>query len=81
MTNNDSDVSPEFTPNGLEVLLKFILIHKQLLVVVYKEVTFFVFTCSSDSWEMWFTAAYDSILGLKWLMMALQDKNTSTSVM
>lgn len=31
-----------------------------------------VSTCSSDSWEMWLTAAYDSILGLKWLMMALR---------
>lgn len=33
-------------------------------------------TCSSDSWEMWFTAAYDSILGLKWLMMALKYKRS-----
>lgn len=37
-----------------------------------------VFTCSSDSWEMWFTAAYDSILGLKWLMMALEHKKKQT---
>lgn len=42
----------------------------------YKEVKCAAFTCSSDSWEMWFTAAYDSILGLKWLIMALKDKNT-----
>lgn len=35
------------------------------------------FTCSSDSWEMWLTAAYDSILGLKWLMMALRGNKGS----
>lgn len=51
-----------------------ILFYKQLLVRMWGEVKCVAFTCSSDSWEMWFTAAYDSILGLKWLMMALQEK-------
>lgn len=68
----------EFRPNGPEMLLKFIFIYMKLLVGVQKEEKCVVFTCSSDSWEMWFTAAYDSILGLKWLMMALKDKNTNT---
>lgn len=31
-------------------------------------------TWSSESWDMWFTAAYDSIFGLKWLMMALKQR-------
>ena len=38
-------------------------------------------TWSSESCEMWFTAAYDSIFGLKWFIMALKHKHSLSLVL
>lgn len=60
--------SPEMMP------ILFLFFTWNFLLKYKKEKMCVVFTCSSESWEMWFTEAYDSILGLKWFTMALKDK-------